>query len=199
MRLLKTGLDHSLTYRNPLDLLPPQTLTSRTEKLAHTQIREWKRIRIYYTVCRCTHTYTRTHALHHSKRNSLVCMDDNCALTLPQFGCSHFSVQGRGSYICYGVSGSSSCGTEGEKKKKRERREKLRATPLEMSFTAALPQKSNVSLKWSVLEKTLRALKQTHSQLTTALRRAWQSVCRNSGFLRPLDCLSFPLAPLFSL
>lgn len=58
---------------------------------------------------------------------------------------------------------------KGEKNKKGK---ELRATPSKMNFTAALPQKSHVSLKWRALEKTLQAPKQTHSRLTTALQRS---------------------------
>lgn len=102
-----------------------------------------------------------THTLSYQEEYSLVCTYDNCTVTRTDFGCSHFSVQERGSYVC--LVGTSSCGIEKEKK--------LRATPLEISFTAALPQKEPCITETESVRENATSLKQTHSQHTSALRR----------------------------
>ena len=73
---------------------------------------------------------------------SLGCPYNNCTRT------GTFISQ-RGSDVCFNASGNSSCRAWGG--------ETLRTTPSEMSFTAALPLKSNVSLKRRALKKTLQA------------------------------------------
>ncbi len=64
MHLLKTGLDRSLTNRNPLDLMAPEHL-HHTQKALHTQMCEAKKIRTYYKLFAGAYT----HAIYHTKWN----------------------------------------------------------------------------------------------------------------------------------
>lgn len=182
MRPLKTGLHHSLTYGNPLALTVPKLFHHMQQTHPHIQ----KQVNGSGSLQVHTHTNTWTSSC------SLTCTYDSCTLTRARFWLFSFlSSRERIHAFASAASGTTSCGTEEGKKNKKGK--KLRATPSKMSFTAALPQKSHVSLKWRALEKTLQAPKQTHSRLTTALQRSWQSACRNSGFVcAPLALLPTP-------
>lgn len=69
MHLLKTGLDHSLTYRNPLSVMASKHL-DHIHKSAHTQVYECRQIIIYSSV----YAGALTHALYHTKRNIFPCV-----------------------------------------------------------------------------------------------------------------------------
>lgn len=84
----------------------------------------------------------------------------------------------------------------------RNRKKKKRKT---MSYTfrnefhRCLVSKEPCIIEMESVRENATSLKQTHSQLTSALQRTWQSACRNSGFVSAPFALSLPLLPLFSL
>lgn len=85
-----------------------------------------------------------------------------------------------------------------EQKKKKKKKEKLRATPLEMSFTAALPQKSHVSLKWRALQRK-RYKPETNPQPTHNCTSAHLTKWVSQFWFCLCSTRSPSLLPLFSL